>query len=104
MYVTSRMHNAEDEGKNLKRTASREEPTPEAKRLCVDETVQKMMQLHKEQKLAAQRAAKNMVISRSRKDRGLAPAGEPMGAVLDSSLYFNWRGQGRCHRGPVEMD
>ena len=46
-----------------------------------------MMQFHKEQNLAAQRAA-----------------GEPTGAMLDSSLYFNWRGQVRCHRAPVDMD
>ena len=31
--VTSRMHNAEEEVKSLKRTASREEPTPEAKQI-----------------------------------------------------------------------
>ena len=46
-----------------------------------------MMQLYKEQKLAAQRAAaKNTVISQTRKDRGLAPAGEPTGTMLDNSI------------------
>ena len=39
MYVTSRMDNAEEEVKSLKRITSREEPTPEAKRLCVNEAV-----------------------------------------------------------------
>ena len=46
----------------------------------------------------------NTVISQTRKDRGLAPAGESMGAMLETSLYFNWRGQGRNHRAPVDMD
>ena len=71
----------------------------------MDEAVQKMLQLHKDKKLTAFReAAKNTVISQTRKDRGLAPAGEPTGAMLDKSLYFNWRGQGKLHRAPVDMD
>ena len=71
----------------------------------MDEAVQTIVQLQEEQQLAAQTAAaKNTVISQTRKDRSPAQAGEPTGAMLDNSLYFNWRGQGRCHRAPVDMD
>ena len=55
MSVTSRMHNAEEEAKSLKRTDIQ---------LGMDEAVQQMMPLNKEQKLATQRAAaKNTVIN-----------------------------------------
>ena len=71
----------------------------------MDEAVRKILQLNKETKLTAKReAAKHSVISQTRKSRGLAPAGEPSGAMLDKSLYFNWCGQGKEHRPPVSYD
>ena len=67
--------------------------------------MRKILQLNKDTKLTAVReAAKHTVIRQTRKSRGLAPAGEPTGAMLDKSLYFNWRGQGKEHRAPVNMD
>ena len=88
MYTAEvRMHSAEEEVKSLKRAASREDTTPEAKKQCVDEAVRKILQLNKDTKLTAVReAAKHTVISQTRKIRGLAPAGEPTGAMLDKSL------------------
>ena len=54
--------------------------------------MQKMTQLHKEQKLAVQRAAaKNTVISQTRKDRGLVAytsIGEGMGDATE--LHYRW--------------
>ena len=41
--VTSRMHKAEEEVKNLKRSASHEDSTPEAKKFCVDEAVRQIL-------------------------------------------------------------
>ena len=42
--VTSQMHTAEEEVNNLKRSASREDTTPEAKNFCVDEAVRQILQ------------------------------------------------------------
>ena len=99
------MHTAEEEVNNIKRSASREDSTPEAKKFCVDEAVRQILQLNEEKKLSAKReAAKHSVISQERIRRGLAPAGEPSGAMLDKRLYFNWRGQGKEHRPPVNYD
>ena len=65
------MHTAEEEVKNLKRAASREDTTPEAKKLCVDEAVRKIHQLNKDTKLTAKReAAKHSVISSTRLSNG----------------------------------
>ena len=64
MLVSVTSRTAEEEVKNLKRSASREDTTPEAKKLCVDEAVRKILQLNKETKLTAKReAAKHSVIS-----------------------------------------
>ena len=83
--VRSRMHTAEEDVKNLKRAASREDTTPKAKKMCVDEAVRKIFQLNKETKLTAKReAAKHSVISQTRISRGLASAGEPSGAMLQN--------------------
>ena len=51
--VISRMHKAEEEVKNLKRSASREDSTPEAKKFCVDEAVRQILQLNEEKTLSA---------------------------------------------------
>ena len=84
--VTSRMHTAVEEVKQ-------EDTTPKARKLCLDEAVRKILQLNKETKLTAKReAAKHSVINQTRISRGLAPAGEPSGAMLDKRLYFNWQG------------
>ena len=40
--VTSRMHKAEKEVKNFKRTANREDPIPKVKRFFVDEAVKQI--------------------------------------------------------------
>ena len=36
--------------------------------------------------------------------RGLAPSGEPKGAMLNSEWYFNWRSKEPNHRPPVNYD
>ena len=47
MYTAEvRMHSAEEEVKSLKRAASHEDTTPEAKKQCVDEAVRKILQLN----------------------------------------------------------
>ena len=103
--VTSRMQKAEEEVKHLKRTASREDPIPDVKRFCVDEAVKQICRLNEERKLSAKReASKQTLTSKERKRRGLAPAGEPKGAMLNCQLYFNWRSQGPNHRPPVNDD
>ena len=85
--VTSRMHRAEEEVKNLKRSASREDPIPEVKKFCVDEAVKQIVRLNEERKLSAKReASKQTVTSQERIRRGLAPAGEPKGAMLNKGL------------------
>ena len=43
--VTARLNKADDEVTSLKRMAGQEELTPEAKRACVDEAVQKVVGL-----------------------------------------------------------
>ena len=56
-----------------------------------------MVEVQQEQKVAGQKlAAKNMVIHQSREELGLHPASKPTGSMKDSTLYFNWRQQGRA--------
>ena len=50
--VTSRMHRAEEEVKNLKRSASREDPISEVIQFCVDEAVKQIVRLNEERKLS----------------------------------------------------
>jgi hypothetical protein len=103
--VTSRMHSAEQEVQSLKRAANPEDRIPEVKRFCVDETVRQIVRLNEERRLSAKRAStKQTLTSQERKRRGLAPAGEPRGAMLNGELYFNWRSQGPNHRPPVNFD
>ena len=103
--MTSRMHRAEEEVRNLKRSASLEDPIPQVKKFFVDEAVKQIVRLNEEKRLSAKReASKQTLTSQERKRRGLAPAGEPKGAMLISLLYFNWRSQGPKHRPPVNYD
>ena len=103
--VTSRMHRAEEEVKNLKRSASLEDPIPEVNKFCVDEALKQIVQLNEERKLSAKKeASKQTVTSQERISRGLAPAGEPKGAMLNKGLHFNWCCQGKDHRPPVNYE
>ena len=81
--VTSWMHSAEQEVQCLMRAANPEDRIPEVKRFCVDETVRQIVHLNEEKRLSAKRVAcKQTLTSQERKRRGLAPAGEPRGALF----------------------
>ena len=71
----------------------------------MDEAVKQICRLNKETKLYAKReASKQTLTSQKRKRRGLTPAGEPKGAMLNSEMYLNWRSPGPNHRPPVKYD
>ena len=76
-----------------------------AKRSCIDAAVQRMIEVQQEQKVAGQKVeAKNMLIHQSCEKLGLHPATKPTGSMIDSTLYFNWRQQGRGSRSPIAQE
>ena len=61
-----------------------------------------MLEGKKGKKVAGiEEAAKNKEMRKSRAELGLHPATPPTGAMAESSLYFNWRAQGKGSRSPV---
>jgi hypothetical protein len=93
----SKLHQAENEVRNLKRSASShpEDLTPVVKKQCIEEAVRQICQLQEEHRISARRTASQQIItSQERKGRGLAPAGPPRGMMANMEMYFNWRGSG----------
>ena len=64
-----------------------------------------MVEVQQEKKVAGlELAAKNMVMHKSRAELGLHPASKPTGTMADSTLYFNWRQQGKGSRSPAAKE
>ena len=74
--------------------------------LCTAASMQeRLAEVQQEQKVAGQKVeAKNMLIHQSCEKLGLHPATKPTGSMIDSTLYFNWRQQGRGSRSPIAQE
>ena len=60
--------------------------------IILDLSSDDLVRLNEEKRLSAKReASKQTVTSQERIRRGIAPAGEPKGTMLNKGLYFNWR-------------